>query len=158
MTKFFKYKESKMNKLNGLSVVMLAAGLASCSSTSVDKSNMEAKTVETAHCYDVNVCKGHNDCKTSSNACKGHATCKGNGFVVTSTKACADIGGKLKDKWRGTSSTADFVHCYDVNVCKGHNDCKTSDNACKGHATCKGTGFVSMSAKACEDVGGKAGA
>lgn len=75
------------------------------------------------------------------------------------------------------------VHCYGVNKCKGHNDCKvaghkcqgyndcktakndckgqakcaTAGNKCAGHASCKGTGFVSMSAKACEDIGGVAG-
>lgn len=54
------------------------------------------------------------------------------------------------------SATAN-VHCYGVNVCKGHNDCKTASNACAGMASCKGHGFVSMSAKACDDIGGKAG-
>ena len=49
------------------------------------------------------------------------------------------------------------VHCYGVNKCKGHNDCKSASNACKGHAKCKGHGFVSMSAKACDHVGGKVG-
>jgi len=49
------------------------------------------------------------------------------------------------------------VHCYGVNVCKGHNDCKTAENACKGQAACKGHGFVAMSAKACDDIGGKVG-
>jgi len=49
------------------------------------------------------------------------------------------------------------VHCYGVNKCKGHNDCKTASNACKGQASCKGQGFVSMSEKACDDVGGKVG-
>ena len=49
------------------------------------------------------------------------------------------------------------VHCYGVNKCKGHNDCKTADNACKGHAACKGHGFVSMSEHACDAVGGKVG-
>jgi uncharacterized membrane protein len=47
------------------------------------------------------------------------------------------------------------VHCYGVNKCKGHNDCKTASNACKGMASCKGQGFVAMSAKACDDIGGK---
>ena len=46
------------------------------------------------------------------------------------------------------------VHCYGVNKCKGHNDCKTATNACKGHASCKGQGFVSMSKHACEEIGG----
>ncbi|MDH5426357.1 MAG: hypothetical protein OEY29_15320 [Gammaproteobacteria bacterium] len=49
------------------------------------------------------------------------------------------------------------VHCYGVNKCKGHNDCKTASNACKGHASCKGMGFVSMPAKACDHLGGKVG-
>ncbi|MCK5191938.1 MAG: hypothetical protein KAI44_04430 [Methylococcales bacterium] len=49
------------------------------------------------------------------------------------------------------------VHCYGVNVCKGHNDCKTAANACKGQAACKGQGFVSISEKACADIGGTVG-
>ena len=51
------------------------------------------------------------------------------------------------------ASDAD-VHCFGVNKCKGHNDCKTATNACKGHASCKGTGFVTMSKHACEEIGG----
>jgi uncharacterized membrane protein len=49
------------------------------------------------------------------------------------------------------------VHCFGVNKCKGHNDCKTATNACKGHASCKGQGFVSMSEHACEEIGGSVG-
>ena len=49
------------------------------------------------------------------------------------------------------------VHCYGVNKCKGHNDCKTDKNACKGHASCKGQGFVGMSKHACDEIGGKVG-
>lgn len=49
------------------------------------------------------------------------------------------------------------VHCYGVNKCKGHNDCKTANNACKGQSACKGQGFISMSKKACDGVGGKVG-
>jgi uncharacterized membrane protein len=49
------------------------------------------------------------------------------------------------------------VHCYGVNKCKGHNDCKSAENACKGQAACKGHGFVAVSAKACDDIGGKVG-
>ena len=49
------------------------------------------------------------------------------------------------------------IHCYGVNKCKGHNDCKTADNACKGHASCKGHGFVAVSEKACDHLGGKVG-
>jgi len=54
-------------------------------------------------------------------------------------------------------SSSNKVHCYGVNKCKGHNDCKTASNACKGHASCKGQGFVSVSAKACDHLGGKVG-
>ncbi len=55
------------------------------------------------------------------------------------------------------SSQDSQVHCYGVNKCKGHNDCKTAHNACKGMGSCKGMGFVSMSADACDKVGGKVG-
>ncbi len=48
------------------------------------------------------------------------------------------------------------IHCEGVNKCKGHNDCKGGSNACKGKAACKGKGFVSMSAAACDHIGGKA--
>ena len=54
------------------------------------------------------------------------------------------------------SSDAD-VHCFGVNKCKGHNDCKTAANACKGHGACKGQGFVAMSQHACEEIGGSVG-
>ncbi len=46
------------------------------------------------------------------------------------------------------------VQCYGVNKCKGHNDCKTAMNACAGHGKCKGQGFVMMSKKACDHIGG----
>ena len=49
------------------------------------------------------------------------------------------------------------VHCYGVNKCKGSNDCKSASSACKGKASCKGQGFVSMSKKACDAIGGKVG-
>ena len=56
----------------------------------------------------------------------------------------------------GDSASAN-IHCYGVNKCKGHNDCKTADNACKGHGSCKGKGFVAVSEKACDHLGGKVG-
>jgi uncharacterized membrane protein len=56
-----------------------------------------------------------------------------------------------------SASATNDVHCYGVNKCKGQNDCKTASNACKGHASCKGQGFVSLSASACDNVGGKVG-
>jgi len=51
-------------------------------------------TADLTHCFDVNQCKGHNDCKTAENACAGHASCKGHGFVDMPAKACTDVGGK----------------------------------------------------------------
>ena len=116
-----------------------------------------ASSTDLVHCYGVNQCKGHNDCKTADNACAGHAECKGHGFVATSEKACADIGGSLEDEYRGEVASTDLVHCYGVNQCKGHNDCKTAENACAGHAECKGHGFVATSEKACGDLGGEVG-
>jgi len=46
------------------------------------------------------------------------------------------------------------VHCFGVNKCKGHNDCKSATNACKGQASCKGQGFVNMSRQSCDAIGG----
>jgi len=144
------------NALTGAALAMAVASLAGCATTG----NETAASGQTdlVHCYDVNVCKGHNDCKTADNACGGQASCKGTGFVAMPSKACADVGGKQKDDWVGGVSKADLVHCYGVNICKGHNDCKTADNACGGHASCKGTGFVNTTAKSCADIGGKVGA
>src|SRR3546814_4038505 len=34
--------------------------------------------------------------------------------------------------------TDDMVHCYGVNACKGHADCKTTQHECKGMNSCKG--------------------
>lgn len=148
----------------GIALAIAAAGfLSGCQSPETSGSATATaaaagNTVDLAHCYGVNTCKGHNDCKTAENACAGHAECNGHGFVGIPTKACGDVGGEVKDAWRGSVSTADLVHCYDVNTCKGHNDCKTAENACAGHAECKGTGFVAVPAKGCADLGGKVGA
>ncbi|WP_064435977.1 BufA2 family periplasmic bufferin-type metallophore [Pseudoalteromonas neustonica] len=147
-----------MKKFTGAAMAVMVAGLVGCNSTDADTSaasvaNMNS-TTDLVHCYDVNVCGGHNDCKTADNACSGQASCKGTGFVAMPSKACGDVGGAIKDKWVGTVAQTDLVHCNDVNVCGGHNDCKTADNACAGQASCKGTGFVSMPAKSCGDIGG----
>ena len=149
-----------MKKLTGISIAMMVAGLSGCNATADNNtaqaaSNGTAGKTDLVHCYDVNVCKGHNDCKTATNNCAGHASCKGTGFVAMPSKACGDVGGKIKDKWVGSIAKADLVHCDDVNICGGHNDCKTAKNSCAGQASCKGTGFVSMPAKSCKDIGGK---
>lgn len=153
-------KKQTSMKLSGVAVALAAAGLAACTTNggSDAAASASANTTDLVHCYGVNVCGGHNDCKTADNACAGTASCKGTGFVAMPSKACADVGGKQEDDWVGKISKADLVHCYGVNVCKGHNDCKTAENACSGHASCKGSGFVSIPAKSCADIGGKKGA
>lgn len=145
-------------KLTGTALALAAAGLVGCANNAAVTEAAETNNTDLVHCYGVNVCKGHNACKTSDNACAGHASCKGTGFVAMPSKSCADIGGKRQDDWVGAVAMADLSHCYGVNVCKGHNDCKTADNACAGHASCKGTGFVAAPAKSCTDIGGKVGA
>ena len=144
----------ELAKRTGIALAVAAAGALTAGATFAGSSSA---TTDLAHCYNANVCKGHNDCKTAENACAGHGSCKGHGFVAMPTKACEDVGGTVKDAWRGTVSKADLVHCYGVNVCKGHNDCKTAENACAGHASCKGHGFVATTAKSCADIGGKVG-
>lgn len=145
-------------KVSGIALAIAAAGLVGCSTSGSSSSSAAASTTDLVHCSGVNKCGGHNDCGTANNACAGKASCKGTGFVTMPSKACADIGGKRTDAYSTTVSTADLIHCYGVNVCNGHNDCKTSQNACAGQASCKGTGFVSVGAKACKAVGGSEGA
>ncbi|WP_157081118.1 BufA2 family periplasmic bufferin-type metallophore [Novosphingobium naphthalenivorans] len=53
--------------------------------------------------------------------------------------------------------TDDMVHCYGVNACKGHADCKTTQHECKGMNSCKGEGFKAMAAGACLTKGGTIG-
>jgi len=143
-----------------LSGAALALAMASLSgqamATETNTTPMAAGETDLVHCYGVNACKGHNDCKTADNACNAQGSCKGTGFVGMPSKACSDVGGTQKDDWVGKVTKADLVHCYGVNICKGHNDCKGADNACAGMASCKGMGFVNTTAKSCGDIGGKA--
>ena len=155
-------KQQTLPALSGVTMALAAAGLiAGCTTNGSAGSNTvaasAAETVELAHCYGVNTCKGHNDCGTANNDCGGQASCKGTGFVAMPVKACGDIGGTVKDEWRGEVTTADLVHCNGVNICKGHNDCGTASNDCAGQASCKGEGFVATTAKSCGDVGGEIG-
>lgn len=147
-------------KFTGIALAVAAAGLMGCETSGPFSTNTSAasNTTDLVHCYGVNACNGHNDCKTASNACKGHGACNGQGFVALPSKGCANVGGERRDDWTGSISAADLSHCYGTNVCKGHNDCKTADNACKGQAACKGQGFIAAPAKACADIGGKVGA
>lgn len=150
----------KIEKALGATLAMAVAGLVGCAASSGGAETGSAVAAATAnktdmmHCFGANVCKGHNDCKTASNACAGQGSCKGEGFVSTPVTACDDIGGEKKDDVIWQANTADLIHCSGVNVCKGHNDCKTASNACAGHGSCKGQGFVALPAKSCTDIGG----
>jgi len=82
---------SNITKVTGVAMAVAAAGLFGTATPIFADGASDAKV----HCYGVNKCKGHNDCKTASNACKGHASCKGHGFVVVSAGACDHLGGKV---------------------------------------------------------------
>ena len=51
-------------------------------------------------------------------------------------------------------ASAENVHCYGVNSCKGTSDCKSGNHDCKGMNECKGQGFKAMTSKACAKAGG----
>ena len=114
--------------LKGATVALAVASLVGCgdSTTSTDATSAQAassapaastasassaSSADLAHCYGANICKGHNDCKTANNACAGQGECKGQGgFVATPTKACADIGGEVRDDWRGEVASLSLIH------------------------------------------------
>jgi hypothetical protein len=154
----------KATSTNGVTLAMLAACLfaGGCQTTPAagGMATASAATTDLVHCYGKNVCAGHNDCKTAKNDCAGHGSCKGMGFLAVPSKACKDIGGEVmaQDQWMGHVAKADLKHCYGVNACAGHNDCKTANNACAGHGSCKGQGFVAMPEQQCGEAGGTLGA
>jgi hypothetical protein len=85
-----------MKKLTGVAVVMMVAGFAGCGATASTSSTdvaaapaLGSASTGLVHCYDANICGGHNDCKTAANACAGQ------GFVAMPAKSCADVGGKV---------------------------------------------------------------
>lgn len=105
---------NKSTKATGLALAIAAAGMMGAATTV----NAASETAN-VHCYGVNVCKGHNDCKVQGNKCNGHnncktakndckgqascssagnacagqSSCKGQGFVAMSAEACDHIGG-----------------------------------------------------------------
>ena len=78
----------------GVALAVAAAGLLAGCYSNASKTEV-ASAESTVHCYGVNKCKGHNDCKTANNACKGMASCKGHGFVNLSAHACSEVGGTV---------------------------------------------------------------
>jgi hypothetical protein len=150
---------NSQQKAVGAALAMAVAGMVGYASNTVGSeqgsvTSLAENQTDMMHCFGVNACKGHNACKTASNACAGHGSCKGEGFIEMPVKACADVGGEGKDDVAWQADSTDFIHCSDVNVCKGHNDCKTASNACAGHGSCKGQGFVAIPEKSCTDMGG----
>lgn len=91
--------QNTKTKFQGAAVALAVAGLMGCSAVTAESSSKTAasnsNTAEMAHCYGVNKCNGHNDCKTAENACKGQASCKGHGFVALSAQTCDDVGGTV---------------------------------------------------------------
>ena len=74
----------------------IALAIAAASMMSITPAVAASSDSAMVKCFGVNVCKGHNDCKTANNACKGHGSCKGQGFVKMSAGACSKIGGEAK--------------------------------------------------------------
>lgn len=50
--------------------------------------------------------------------------------------------------------SAEEVHCYGINKCKGTGDCGGKGHACAGQNACKGTGFISLEKEDCLKVQG----
>ena len=44
--------------------------------------------------------------------------------------------------------------CHGVNACKGKSACGGAENSCAGKNACKGQGWVKMSEKKCDELGG----
>ena len=130
-------------RLPGAALAVVAAGLAG--GASAQSAAVPASSVELVHCSGVNICGGHNDCKTSANSCKGTGKCKGSGFVASPAKACADIGGTVIDPGQPkVVAESTLIQCFGINQCKGH-------NACAGH------GFKALKAGECLRKGGTIG-
>lgn len=81
-------------KTTGTALAIAAAAMFAAAPMSAMAESDKGSSEATVHCFGVNKCKGHNDCKTDKNACKGHSSCKGHGFVAMSKHACDEIGGK----------------------------------------------------------------
>ncbi|MGB7183901.1 MAG: hypothetical protein WA888_09540 [Burkholderiaceae bacterium] len=88
---------SLISKSRGATLALAAAGLVGCAGMAPDKMAMTktANASGNVHCYGVNKCKGHNDCKSAGNSCKGQSSCKGQGFISMSPAACDHVGGSV---------------------------------------------------------------
>lgn len=67
--------------------------------------------------------------------------------------AAAPLTASAQDEDLGVDDTIEGK-CWGVNSCKGHSSCKGATNACQGQNSCKGNGFLILSLRSCEEVGG----
>ena len=82
-----------IQKTSGLALAMAAASLMGCAGNGYNTASTSAES--SVHCYGVNKCGGHNDCKSAENACKGQASCEGKGFVTMPAASCDHLGGTV---------------------------------------------------------------
>ena len=57
---------------------------------------------------------------------------------------------KTDSKVKVKSKTAERVHCYGINACKGKSDCHTAKNSCSGKNACKGQGWKFLGLEDCK--------
>ncbi len=68
--------------------------------------------------------------------------------------AAASLFGSIRVANADDASTV-VGHCTGVNACKGQSTCRSATNSCKGQNACKGKGFVELTKKQCDQVGGE---
>lgn len=78
------------------------------------------------------------------------------GSIALATMAAGIFAFSAPVMAESSDSSQETVHCVGVNACKGKSSCAGADNSCGGQNSCKGKGYVEMSKKACEQIGGKA--
>ena len=74
--------------------------------------------------------------------------------IAASAALLAMTGMGVAAQAKPAKASAQIVHCYGVNTCKGTSDCATAHTQCKGQNECKGQGFIGTTAKKCGAMGG----
>ncbi len=74
--------------------------------------------------------------------------------VIGSAQALDATDTSGKSKASPKAKTAEKVHCYGINTCKGKSDCHTAKHSCSGKNACKGQGWKLIGQKECETGGG----
>jgi uncharacterized membrane protein len=86
-----------MNNMQKTISVAATAALLAISGMGVATPALAGKGAKQVHCYGVNTCKGTSACATAKTSCKGQNECKGQGFIETTAKKCAKMGGSLTE-------------------------------------------------------------